>query len=281
MHCARCTTRAAPLSCVLCEQRYCSQRCLSIDTRYGDHVHAPPPLRAATYSLTQLHDGQKDTDPALQDFLRARPQETVPRFAQGCSNYPAFGLIERHMDQVALVLDRPPQPPQLALHQTLSKAVPLVHPIEHTSPLHPLVLVRHEEQSVYLHLGEDVYESAHVLSLRPWMRRFPQYDAHVICEQVGQVLGQLHFAQGVDAYNFAVTWSAVTDLHVHLDPLYTSQLWPSSPESVQCFGAVLGMSPYVPRADQGSYFDAFVRGYSAHAKEHTAAIVEAMRSYLS
>lgn len=275
--CTRCKHRRGALVCVCCTNTYCSQRCLAIDTRHGPHRHGPTALRAAL-PLNQGHD-QKDTDldPVLAAFLYA--PRTVPRYAQGCGNYEAFG-VEAHANLSALHLDHAPQPEHLALHDRICKATHMVHPITHASPRHPLVLVPHLPRSKYLHLGEDTYASDHVMSVQGLRRGFP--DTTMNCSYcVGLVLGQLHYVHGVDAYNFAVTLSSSSTLRVHLDPLYTNVVNPQAPEVVETFGAILGMSPYVPRADQGPAFDAFCSGYAKEAKENMPAVIEHMRFYLS
>ncbi len=276
--CTRCLHRRGTLACVCCTNTYCSQRCLAIDTRHGPHQHGPH-LHAAAPPLNQSHGGKDtDLDPVLAAFLYAAPS-TVPRYAQGCANYEAFGL-DTDMDMTALRLDHVPQAAHLAAHARICKATHMVHPITHADPRHPLVLVPHLARSMYLHLGEDTYASAHVMSTQALRRRFPDMTKNC-CYTLGEVLGQLHFVHGVDAYNFALTLSDSSVMRLHLDPLNTNVVNPRAPEITDTFGAILGMSPYVPRADQGAAFDAFCHGYAIEAKENMPAMIEAMRSYLS
>jgi hypothetical protein len=141
-------------------------------------------------------------------------------------------------------------------------------------------LVGHLKESTYLHLGEDFYESEYILSVYPFRKRYPQVDILKLSEEVGHALGLLHFRHGVDAYNFALTYSK-DGPYLHLDPISTNLVQPkTTPESIQCFGTILGMSPYVPRADQGPLFDAFCRGYKMEAHEHMREIVQVMKTFL-
>lgn len=182
----------------------------------------------------------------------------------------------------AVQLDQPPLSIHIQRHLDLVKQIPLIHPLEHSNPEFSLILVPHLENSIYLHLGEDVYESKQVMSVRPFQSKHTDVDLAKVAEQVGQALGQLQFGHGVDGYNFALTWSDKEGVRLHLDLLYTNSLQSNTPESIQCFGSVLGLSPYVPRADQGELFDTFCRGYGqAAGEEKTREIVEVMKTFLS
>jgi hypothetical protein len=178
-------------------------------------------------------------------------------------------------------LGKGPDATQIETHRRACAHSSLVQPLVEATPGQTQALTAHLPDSIYLHLGEDAYESPHVLSLYPFRARYPQVDLVEVVRTVGQGLGQLHMKQGSDTYGFGLTWSR-GQVQLHLDVLHTNILDPDTPESIQAFGSVLGLSPYVPSADQKELFQAFCEGYaSAAGVERTREVAEVMKSYLS
>src|SRR5688572_3067354 len=92
--CARCQIRRATLHCVACTKEqghYCSLRCQSIDTRHGTHAHGTLGTQPSTPVLGQLPSTTQPSDSMISNFWHTPLSDIVPRHAQGCSNYSAYG----------------------------------------------------------------------------------------------------------------------------------------------------------------------------------------------
>lgn len=266
MSCARCA-KQGELACPHCERRYCCKRCLHIDTHYGTHVHGAA-LEALPLATI--------TDPVLRKCSKPGP----PRYAQTCPAYATYALPSEPA-QCAIQLGHGPDASQLGFHRKACLHSPLVQPLAYATAGEPLALTAHLPESVYLHLGEDIYESPHVISTIPFQARYPSVGLGEVARAVGRGLGCLHMELGSDTYGFGLTWSSGAP-QLHLDVLHTNKLDPDTPESIQAFGSVMGLSPYVPRADQKELFQAFCEGYAEVAGvARTREVAEVMKSYLS
>jgi hypothetical protein len=142
---------------------------------------------------------------------------------------------------------------------------PLVHiPItEAHLPTGSLRVVPRIYNATYLHLGEEEYSDAGVQGVSV----FGTQRAVSVARDLGEALGRLHTIVHVDCADFSLVWGNELNgpprAFLQFDTERTRQVYVDFPDTRQHLGLVLGLSPYVPRADQGRLFEIFFAAYES------------------
>ena len=264
--CTRCDQKETRVFCGAClTTGYCSKRCQYIDAQYGGHNCSLEPK-----------DPQDPNEDMLPYVFRKLPEK----------------------ERVYLAHQAPP------------------HLVAFGSANHPFVVAVSDScdlmqarlyDGVFAFIGEESRDEIHPAR----GRRRPMHHflgarqlrlTESLVEELGRAMAELH--ETTDANGFVVV--RAHEYRANYDPkgmvtliapdkpeyaLYIrydhdrARAIPKNrddPEILQHLGFLMGMSPYIPHAEQGALFDAFIKGYRARAgNARTDALVNVMKTFLS
>ncbi len=295
--CAHCHQRPGKLTCGGCRRAtYCSVRCQTMDYEVGFHVDLC--TRQPTWGAHHRHGSQDDRDDqdpdasALPHLFSASPQsQRRPLAYQAPPHVLAFGL-DTHPTLSALELSTTgDREATFGWMMGGADSDGLVQLHRADSYGHGLLLVTRLERGVYVLLGEDdlgvthpgdpPFRPAHrFVGAQRWAGNIsPLVD---YSRALGQILGRLHFRQGLDGFGFSVVGSDGR-LYVQCDARQVRRLDLDQVEdTVDRLSFVLGRLAYVPNPRQADLFPAFADGYKEGAEGNRLAqtVLDGMLVYL-